>query len=237
MSSATAFPSIAAAGPEITIVSAGHIERAFRCLQRGPGVTGEQGFFRLVTGEPHPFGNFALISDAADPAAVEAAMEPLVRCGAPAALLFTGAIAGDVPERLKRAGFEPHGGMPAMAVNIVSLAATTLPEGCSFTTVGRGRDSDEWAEAFSVGYELPRRVAEPFAPNAVRANAAAHYFAIRKGGRIVCTSMLFLDNGVAGIYCVATLPEERAYPSAAWIAPCSCRTRMWRIDSWWKSAS
>jgi ribosomal protein S18 acetylase RimI-like enzyme len=40
-------------------------------------------------------------------------------------------------------------------------------------------------------------------------DAPIQYFAIRKDGKPVCTSFLYLEDGVAGIYCVATIPEER----------------------------
>jgi GNAT superfamily N-acetyltransferase len=52
-----------------------------------------------------------------------------------------------------------------------------------------------------------------FSPEAVGADMApdaqVHFYAIRRNGQFVATSLLFLADGLAGIYCVATLPEER----------------------------
>jgi ribosomal protein S18 acetylase RimI-like enzyme len=100
-----------------------------------------------------------------------------------------------------------------MAVEIASLSTTGLPVGYSLSRIGSGQDSDAWTEAFAIGYGLPRGVAAVFSPNAVRATTSAdaslQYFAIRNGERIVCTSLVCLADEVAGIYCVATIPEER----------------------------
>ena len=213
MNKAGAYPSIAAIGKDIAAVAAGHMDRTFRHVLRGPKVVAERRFVRLITGEPHPFGNLAIVSDPADLEGTEAAIEPLLHCGAPAAVLVPGLVAGAVADRLKETGFESHEPMHAMAVEIDSLIPTELPVGYSFTRVGSGPEGNEWAQVFSVGYELPRGVGEVFSPNAVHATTAAdapiQYFAVRKGGRMVCTSLVYLADGVAGIYCVATIPEER----------------------------
>ena len=207
------YPSMTVLGTDIVRVSTMHIDHAFRHVLRGPGVVSDRRFVRLITGESHPFGNMAIVSDPADLPGTEAAIEPLLHCGAPASIMFTGPVSASVGDRLKGAGFESHGEMPAMAVDIDSLIPTGLPTGYSFTRIGSGPEGDEWAEAFSAGYELPRGVGDVFSPNAVHAtmvgDASIQYFAIRKNERLVCTSFAYLADGVAGIYCVATLPEER----------------------------
>jgi len=209
----TPHASIASLGRDIGGRVAAHLDLAFRRVLRGPGVVSEGRFIRLITGEPHPFGNFAVVSETADPRDTEAAVEPLLHCGAPSAVMFLGEVAEAVEERLTALGFLSHGGMPAMAVEIDSLIPTILPADCTFTRVGSGPDGDEWGEAFSVGYELPRGVGRVFSPNAVGATTAVdaplQYFAIRKDGKFVCTSLAYFDDGVAGIYCVATIPQER----------------------------
>ncbi len=213
MNKAGAYHSIADLGAEVARVAERHIDRAFRHVLRGPNVVAERQFVRLITGEPHPFGNLVIVSDPKDLEGAEAAIEPLLHCGAPAAVLCPGPVAAVVVERLNETGFEAHEPMPAMVVEIDALRRTNLTSGYSFTRIGSGPESDEWAEVFSVGYELPRGVGRAFSPNVVHATTAAdapiQYFAIRKGRRMVCTSFVYLADGVAGIYCVATIPEER----------------------------
>ncbi len=214
-----ACPSIAAMGSQTASIAAAHMERAFRYILRGPNVTAEPGFVRLITGEPHPFGNFAVFSETAAPAEMQAAMGPLVECGAPAALLLTAPASDATAKLLADSGFVSDHPMPAMAVETDVLGATSLPPGYTFSRVGEGAESDEWAGQFSVGFEIPHAVGEAFSPNAVHATTAAdapiQYFAIRKGGKMVCTSLVYLADGVAGIYCVATIPEERGRGLAA----------------------
>lgn len=207
------WPSIAALGTNVTVVTEKHIERAFRHVLRGPMVVSERRFVRLITGKPHPFGNLAIVSDPHDLEGVEAAVEPLLKCGAPAAVLLPGLAAAAVVGWLCENGCEAHEAMPAMAVDIDALRPTHLPTGYSLSRVGSGPEGDDWAKAFSAGYELPREVGEAFSPNMIHATTAAdapmQYFAIRRNEQIVCTSALCLADGVAGIYCVATIPEER----------------------------
>lgn len=207
------YGSIAAIGTSLAAVASRHIDRAFRHILRGPQVVCEPGFVRLITGDPHPFGNAAVLTDAADLPRVQTAVGPLLRCGAPAAVLFTSPVANAVREWLRGAGFESRGGMPAMAVEIDSLSPTRLPPGYSLARVDGGAESDEWTRTFAIGYEIPVGVAAAFSPSVVQATTAAdapiQYFAIRRGGAIVTTSVVSLADGVAGVYCVATVPDER----------------------------
>jgi hypothetical protein len=191
-----------------------HLDRAFRAMARSEHRAESARFLRLLTGEPHPFGNFAVLSSPADVESAREAIDPLVAAGVPAAVLCAGTdVPTDVDAYLAGQGFEPHPPMPAMGVNIASLTPTSLPDGYELVRVGGGADGDEWARQFAVGYELPLGVAQCFSPVAVRAStlpdAAMQFFAIRRNGAIVCTSACYLDEGLAGIYCVSTVPAER----------------------------
>lgn len=104
--------------------------------------------------------------------------------------------------------------MPAMAVDIERMAATALPPEYQFARIGVGENARGWTDALAVGYGLSPAVARLFSPESLGADmasdASTQFFAILKNGRPVATSLLYLTDGLAGIYCVATLPEERA---------------------------
>lgn len=221
MSTPPPLASVRSLGEHAGEVAASHIDHAFRAILTGDEVSIDAHSVRLMTNTPHPFGNFALLRDGSSLSAAEAAVEPLIPLTMPTAVLsitpFTPAVFG----RLNLLGFQSAGPMPAMVVEIDALSATSLPSGYTLGRVGSGPESDAWANAFTDGYELPRRIGDFFAPNIVHATTALdeplQFFAVRKNGRIVCTSLLYLANGVAGLYCVATIPEERKRGLAAHI--------------------
>jgi hypothetical protein len=100
-----------------------------------------------------------------------------------------------------------------MGVDIAVLQDTSLPPGYELVRIGSdAAESDEWTRQFSTGYGLPLGLAQHFSPAAFSdaiADGTAEFFAVRRKGAIVATSLCYLADGVAGIYCVATLPEER----------------------------
>lgn len=204
---------IAAVGPDVGFKAASHLDVTFRRVLRGTGVTSVPGYVRLITGEAHPFGNFALLSDPADVHAASEAAGALVACGGPSLLFFTRQASREVAAKLLEAGYQSGGEMPAMAVEIDSLTPTSLPDGYALRRVSAGDVGRSWEESFAVGYELPAKVAGYFSPNAVlstpNAQETLQFFGVFRGDRIVATSMLHLAAGVAGVYGVATIASER----------------------------
>lgn len=212
MSDQQPFFSVSAIGDRIGPLIKEHIDLAMRRILPGADVVIDRPFSRILTGEPHPFGNFACISHPADAAGVQAAIAPLLTCGAPAAAAFAGPVPATVEQILTDGGFARHGGLPAMAVDIDKLGATALPSGYTFARVTKSADRDTWADVFSRGYGLPLRVGAMFARGInddARSDAPLQYFWALHNGTPVATSLVYLHNGVAGIYGVATLPEER----------------------------
>ncbi|MGD9902233.1 MAG: GNAT family N-acetyltransferase [Vicinamibacterales bacterium] len=206
--------SVAALGTTSGAAIGRHMDQAFRALVRGGAVEATPGFLRLISGEPHPFGNFALLSAPVTLDGAAAAVDPLVAGGAPAAVMFPGLdVPADVDAYLAARGFMPPAAMPAMAVDIAAVPLTSLPDGYEFVRVGSGEDGREWEAQFAIGYEIPLAVAQTFSPVAFGADtspdAEMQFFAIRRDGAIVGTSALYLHDGLAGIYCVSTIPDER----------------------------
>ena len=184
----------------------------FRSIMGRQGVVEGKDFVRFITGQPFAMANMAILSGSGDAEAVEEAIAPLLQLPNPVSVMFPHGVSDAIRETLEVRGFTSHT-RPAMAVDIGSLTRVELPEGYSWTRIGPGADSDEWAETTAAGFGMSIVFARMFAPEAVGADMAPdadlQWFGVRHAGRIVATSMLFLSEGVAGIYCVATLPEER----------------------------
>ena len=77
-----------------------------------------------------------------------------------------------------------------------------------------GQDAIAWADVVAAGFDLPRRLASLLSPGVHKRgetlDAAAQFFGVGANGRLVATSMLYLDQGIAGVHSVATLLTERA---------------------------
>ncbi|MBT8486897.1 MAG: GNAT family N-acetyltransferase [Phycisphaerae bacterium] len=195
-----------AAGNQI----ADHLDYFFRTVLAPDDALKSPTCFRYITGEPHPLGNLAVFNRAASPSDVIRDAEPLREAGVPTAIAFLDA---GTPEQIAAAsslGFAAAESMPLMSVTPDRLAATKLPDGYTCREV-MPAEADAWARAVSDGYGLPRAIGRLFGVDraAARAPGAAHYYAAEHEGRMVATSLVFLHDGLAGIYGVATLPEHR----------------------------
>ena len=170
-------------------------------------------FFRIITGEAHPLGNLAILREPSDTRIVNEAVTPLLELSKPSAVLFVAGVSDMVSEALAALGFGKVSPMPAMAVDTASVAPTKLPEGYEFLRVSSLEEGTAWVDVVAAGFELPRGLARLLSPEvqglSTEPDATVQFFGIRSKGKLVAASLLYLANGLAGIYCVATLPEER----------------------------
>ena len=168
------------------------------------------GGIQLITGQPHPFGNFAIGMTSEE---VEPVASTLADANVPAALFFGGGTLSSVAERLVPLGFGLAATMPAMAVDIAALPETSLPDGYQFGRTPPDAQGATWAKALADGYGVPFGIADmmsgTFVPVQGDEDESIQYFHVSHGGQSVGVSMLVLGQGVAGIYCVATLPDHR----------------------------
>jgi ribosomal protein S18 acetylase RimI-like enzyme len=205
--------SIAACADTIGARAAGHLDHLWRLAMREQGGVADADWFRLISGEPHPLGNVAILAWDDHDEATLAAVTPLLAIEQPSAVICLHGASAHLAGVLAARGFHPHGAMPAMAVDIDALATTSLPPGDMFERITRPAMFEEWTDVLAAGYELPRGLSRMLSPEALGADpvddAMIQFFAIRRAGRIVATAMMFLDDGLAGLYCVATLPEAR----------------------------
>lgn len=212
MSHAIPFASIRNAAA-IGAIAARQLDTLWRAMMGPQGGVGDERWFRIVSGEPHPLGNVVIVLEGNDPDATAAAATPLLSLDVPSAVMFPNGVGDEVAGALAARGFHAHGAMPAMAVDIEGLSPTVLPAGHAWERIDAGDVAREWTDAVAAGYELPRGLARMLSPEVLGADMAGdaevQFFGIRHEGRLVCASLLFLADGVAGIYCVATLPEAR----------------------------
>lgn len=196
---------------DIGWIAVSHIGHAFRDLCRHPSACPDEKFFRVNTGESHPFANFVLLTDLDDADLARQAVAPLLETPSPSAVIVvTQQKDGAAIQAIEEIGYGFAEHMPAMAVDIDGLSNTSLRGGYEFVRVTQD-DRDDWVDCLSVGYEIPRQVAGAFISADLGTDPcdAVQYFAIKHAGKAVAVSMVYMGHGVAGIYCVATLSEHR----------------------------
>jgi GNAT superfamily N-acetyltransferase len=196
--------------PAAANMIADHLDHFFRTVLAPDDALKSTTCFRYITREPHPLGNLALFSRAASPADVVRDAAPLCEGDFPSAIAFLDAGTSEQLAAATGLGFAPAESMPIMSVTPDTLMPTTLPDGYTCREV-MPDEAEAWAHAVSDGYGLPLAVGSLFGVDRATASApgAAHYYVAEHDGRMVSTSLVFLHDGFAGIYGVATLPEHR----------------------------
>jgi GNAT superfamily N-acetyltransferase len=120
----------------------------------------------------------------------------------------------DLGARLKAHDLSYDGGTPGMAVDIdkLGLAKAAIPS-LDITRVTTENDVADWALVAARGFGMPEVVTpaliEMGSRHCLRGDSPWAYYLGRLDGRPVATSMMYPYAGVAGVYCVATVPEER----------------------------
>lgn len=206
------FITMATLAKDASPVIAGQFETVCRTLLHGPYVARSDGFIQAITGEPHPLCNFAYIADPSDLVQTQRAIEPLLAQPVPSSVVFPRHASAEVDALIVARGFVLAEKMAAMAVEIDALPKTQLFDGYSFVEIDPDADRERWCEVFGAGYGIPPLVAHAFGPPtgpATKNDAQARYFAVKRGNDFVATSMVYLEGGLAGIYCVSTIPVER----------------------------
>ena len=120
---------------------------------------------------------------------------------------------GDLGRRLAARGMFPDKA-PGMAVALGTLpAAAPTPPGLTVDQVAGSAALRAWIDTLVGANPLPADVARVLhglhTQHGYRPHPAVHYFLGRLDGAPVATSLLFYSAGVAGLYCVATVPAAR----------------------------
>jgi GNAT superfamily N-acetyltransferase len=189
---------------------ADHLDHFFRTVLATEDALRSSVCFRYITGEPSPFGNLAVFTRDATPADIARDAAPLCSDGFPSAIVLLDEGTSEQIGAADALGFAPAESMPLMSVTPETLAPTAMPDDYTCREIGAD-EADAWARAVSDGYGLPLPVGSLFGVDraAARCPGKARYFAAEHAGRLVATSLVYLHDGFAGIYGVATLPEHR----------------------------
>lgn len=217
---ATEFPTAEQLGDGAADAIRGQFDEVFRQFFSAGETTQDGVCFTYITGEAHPLGNAAVMRGSASAGDVSRGVSALVASGLPSAVVLMDDENAAQAEATLGAGYARVETMPLMSVGPESLAGTELAEGYTFREVSAAEDG-AWCEAVSEGYGLPLGVGRLFGParGAGRLPAGvARHFVAERGGEMVSTSMLYVSDGMAGIYGVATRVEHRGKGLAAYMA-------------------
>jgi GNAT superfamily N-acetyltransferase len=114
-------------------------------------------------------------------------------------------------DQLLAHGFHYTSGPPGMSLDLAHLPAPALPEGLRIERVSTPEQLQVWVNIFLAGYGVPAEAAPGFfrlLDDLGYDQPARNYLGYIED-RPATTSSVYFGAGVAGIYCVATLPEFR----------------------------
>jgi len=120
----------------------------------------------------------------------------------------------DLDKHLEAHGFTPWTDMPGMAIDLVTpKECLPSPPHLTIKPVEDIETLREWAHPFAVTFGFPDSTVSTFCDLFASLGLGQHlplhhYVGWLRGDPVACSSM-FLGAGVAGIYYVATVPDER----------------------------
>ena len=120
----------------------------------------------------------------------------------------------DLGARLTAAGFRHVEASPCMSLDLASASLDAAVGGdFSVATISSESDARVWSDVLGTGSGLPPEFSDAFLPIAVafakNPTGPLRNYGLWLGGELVATSSLAFNDGVAGVYNVATLPHVR----------------------------
>jgi len=205
------FPKLSDYDPEELVLMADkHDDSAFAlALSKHPAMKDVDEFCEIITGIKDPFANMAFgmhVPDAEN--RVLAITEQLKELVCPG-LFWVGPCTTptNLDEILVQNGWVHLASPPAMVIDLESLEAPQLLEGFQLCRVANEGELSVWHQAIANGFGMSIEVAQMFGWNP---SDQIRFYTAFLNEDVVGTTALVLQDGVAGIYCLSTLPEFRA---------------------------
>ena len=143
-----------------------HIEQQFvgicRGMVQGNHVTEGPGWWRLLTGHPHPLGNFVFFEDANRKDVPRQVLQPLWEVNQPAAVFVPGSPPVELDQDLEAAGFAIAERTPVMARDLSDWTPPVPRTDLDIRPITLTTEADRWCDALAEGYEIPPGVASLF---------------------------------------------------------------------------
>jgi GNAT superfamily N-acetyltransferase len=120
--------------------------------------------------------------------------------------------ASEWEEVLSKHGFGFSNGTPGMAMDLHEMNESRQPvDGFDIRIVSDAESLRQWVKVFVKGFGLPADWEEPWfqVAHKMGLDFPNRSYLGYLNGQAVSTSSVFYGGGVAGIYCVATVPEAR----------------------------
>lgn len=185
---------------------------------RAPGVVRGDGYTILSSGLPVALFNPTFVLDPqADPAAVVA--DVTARHDGPFVLYARDEVAPGVADAGIAAGLVEHFRPPLMVLDDIPSAAPAPPDGLVIERVDAAT-AGAWAEVLAAGFHMPPELAGAvFGPTLLDVDGVVALLG-RVAGEPVTTAAVFVAEGLAGVYNVATVPTagRRGFGAAITIA-------------------
>jgi GNAT superfamily N-acetyltransferase len=205
------FPQLSDFSPEGLVRMADeHDDAAFELALGGhSAMQSAEGFCEILTGIKDPFANMLFgmhVPDAGN--RVLAITQRLRELECPG-LFWVGPCTtpANLGEILIQNDWVHLASPPAMVIDLESLEIPQLLEGFQLCRVANEEELTVWHQAIAMGFGMSVEVAEMFAWNPID---QIRFYTAFLNDDVVGTTALVLQNGVAGIYCLSTLPEFRA---------------------------
>jgi ribosomal protein S18 acetylase RimI-like enzyme len=112
---------------------------------------------------------------------------------------------------LRAQGFKFENQLPGMAMDLSRLPLLDLPAGLRIEPVRDPERLSTWVDTFILGYGVPVEMNAPFyrLMLALGLDGPVYNYLGWLDGQPVSVASLFSMDGIAGIYCVATVPAAR----------------------------